>query len=54
MGNVSVIVAALGVAVTHSAWPDIVVGLGIATLFGTSAVAVIREALRERRLVFAP
>ena len=44
--NVGVLVAALGVALTRSVWPDVVVGLLIAGLFGTSAMAVIRAALR--------
>jgi cation diffusion facilitator family transporter len=44
--NVGVLVAALGVALTRSAWPDVVVGLFIAGLFVTSAAAVIRAALR--------
>lgn len=46
MANVAVLVAALGVGLTDSAWPDVVVGLLIAGLFVTSAAAVIRAALR--------
>jgi Co/Zn/Cd efflux system component len=42
--NGGVLVAALGVGMTGSAWPDILVGLGIAALFGASAMTVIREA----------
>jgi cation diffusion facilitator family transporter len=45
--NLGVLVAALGVALSGSAWPDIVVGLGIAALFVTSAIDVIRAALRS-------
>ncbi len=44
--NVGVLLAAAGVALTGSAWPDIAVGLGIAALFVVSAVGVIRAALR--------
>jgi Co/Zn/Cd efflux system component len=44
--NVGVLVAALGVGLTGSAWPDVAVGLLIAGLFVTSAAAVIRAALR--------
>jgi Co/Zn/Cd efflux system component len=44
--NVAVLLAALGVSLTGSAWPDIAVGLGIASLFLTSAVSVIAAALR--------
>ncbi|MGH7307442.1 MAG: cation transporter [Candidatus Rokuibacteriota bacterium] len=46
IANAGVLLAALGVALTASAWPDIAIGLGIAALFVTSAVAVIRAALR--------
>jgi len=45
IANGAVLLAALGVGLTRSAWPDIVVGLAIAALFGMSAVGVIREAL---------
>jgi Co/Zn/Cd efflux system component len=44
VANVAVVLAAGGVALTGSAWPDIAVGLGIAALFATSAVDVIRQA----------
>ena len=45
IANGGVLLAALGVGLSGSAWPDIVVGLGIAALFGLSAVGVIREGL---------
>src|SRR2546427_5059995 len=45
--NSAVVLAAGGVALTGSAWPDIVVGLAIAALFGASAVEIIRKARRE-------
>ena len=48
--NAGVLLAALGVALTGSAWPDIAVGLGIAALFMVSAVDVIRSALRPAAL----
>jgi cation diffusion facilitator family transporter len=51
LANVGVLVAAGAVALTGSAWPDIVVGLLIAALFATTAVGVIREA---RRLLRGP
>ena len=44
--NAGVLLAALGVSLTGSAWPDIAIGLVIAGLFGASAVNVIRAALR--------
>lgn len=53
IGNVGVLLAGAGVAVTASAWPDIVIGLAIAALFGHSAVGVIRDA-GWRRAVSAP
>jgi Co/Zn/Cd efflux system component len=43
--NAGVLAAAVGVSLTGSAWPDIVVGLAIATLFGLSAASVIRQAI---------
>jgi Co/Zn/Cd efflux system component len=46
IGNAGVLLAGAGVALTTSAWPDIVVGLAIAALFGHSAVGVIRDAVR--------
>jgi cation diffusion facilitator family transporter len=45
IANGGVLLAALGVGLTGSAWPDILVGLAIAALFGMSAARVIREAL---------
>jgi Co/Zn/Cd efflux system component len=47
IGNVGVLVAAIAVRFTTSLWPDVVIGLLIAALFGRSAIAVIREASRE-------
>ena len=41
--NGGVIVAALGVTLSGSLWPDVLVGLAIAALFGWSAVGVIRQ-----------
>ena len=54
VANAGVLVAAAGVALTGSAWPDIVVGGLIALLFGASAVGVIRTAGRQLRLRQAP
>lgn len=51
IANVSVLLAAAGVALTSSAWPDVMVGLAIATMFGNSAFRVIRDARRELRAV---
>jgi Co/Zn/Cd efflux system component len=46
VANVGVLLAALGVALTGSGWPDIAVGLAIAALFMASSVEVVRAALR--------
>ena len=51
IANVSVLCAAVGVWLTGSGWPDILVGLGITTLFLRSAVFVLRGAMRELRAV---
>jgi Co/Zn/Cd efflux system component len=51
IANAGVLLAALGVATTETAWPDVVVGGAIATLFATSAVSVLRAAVRQPPLV---
>jgi Co/Zn/Cd efflux system component len=51
MANAAVLVAAAGVSVTASAWPDIVVGVAIAALFCVSAFDVIRSAIGQLRPV---
>jgi cation diffusion facilitator family transporter len=48
LGNVGVLVAAAAVALTGSPWPDIIIGLAVAGVFGRSAIQVIREASRPR------
>lgn len=53
IANVSVLVAAGGVALTGSVWPDVMVGLAIAAMFGNSAFRVIRDARRQLRTVLA-
>ena len=49
IANVAVLLAAAGVGLTDSAWPDIIVGLAIAGLFAISAVDVIRSAVQPLR-----
>ena len=44
VGNLGVLAAAAGVALTASPWPDILVGLAVAGVFGRSAIQVIRAA----------
>jgi cation diffusion facilitator family transporter len=47
--NVGVLVAAGGVVAMTSPWPDIVIGLIIAGMFGSSALGIIRTAWRDLR-----
>lgn len=49
IANLSVLVAALGVWLTGSGWPDILVGLALALLFLRSALQVLRASLAELR-----
>ena len=49
MANAGVLIAAGVVALTGSPWPDIAVGLLIATMFVTSATKVLRESRRALR-----
>ena len=46
IGNVGVLVAAVAVGLTGSPWPDIIIGLLVAGVFGRSAVQIILEASR--------
>lgn len=50
LANGGVLLAATGVAVTGSAWPDILVGLVIASIVLSSAWGVIRQSLAALRL----
>lgn len=54
IANVSVLLAACAVWVTHSPWPDIAVGALICALFLRSALLVAREARVELRPTRAP
>ncbi len=49
IGNVAVMLAALGVWGTASGWPDLVVAIIMAGLFLSSAFQIMRQALEERR-----
>jgi len=51
IANISVLFACVGVWLTSSGWPDILVGLGLAALFLRSAVFVLRGAMMELRAV---
>lgn len=48
--NIAVFVAAAGVWLANSGWPDILVGLALALLFLKSAVKVLKGAIAELRL----
>ena len=49
IGNVAVMLAALGVWGTSSGWPDLVVAIIMAGLFLSSAFQIMQQALTERR-----
>ena len=48
IGNVAVMIAALGVWATASGWPDLIVAAIMASLFLSSSFQIIRQALEER------
>lgn len=49
IGNVAVMVAAIGVWATATKWPDLLVAAIMAGLFLTSSVQILRQSLREMR-----
>ena len=49
IGNVAVMIAALGVWGTATGWPDLIVAAIMASLFLSSSYQIIRQALVERR-----
>lgn len=49
VANISVLLVAAGVWFTHSAWPDILVGLALSALFLRSSLVVLRSAITELR-----
>ena len=51
IANVSVLLAALGVWLTHSGWPDLLIGLVLAVLFLRSALFVLRGAIAQLRSI---
>jgi Co/Zn/Cd efflux system component len=50
IGNVAVMLAALGVWGTSTGWPDVIVAAILASLFLNSASKILRQALSEWRL----
>ena len=51
IGNVAVMLAALGVLGTGSAWPDLIVASIMAALALTGGIQVYRQAMTELRTV---
>ena len=51
IANVSVLAAAGGVAYFRAIWPDVLIGAVIAVLFLRTAVTVLRESVREYRVL---
>ncbi len=49
LANLAVVLAAIGVWLTREAWPDLLVGIGIAVLFARSSASVLKESSRELR-----
>ncbi len=49
IGNVAVMIAALGVWGTATKWPDLIVAAIMAGLFLTSSAQILRQAVRELR-----
>ncbi len=49
IGNVSVMLAAAGVWVTATRWPDLIVAAIMASIFMTSSVQILRQSIRELR-----
>lgn len=47
IGNVAVLLAAVGVSATASAWPDLVVAAIMAALFVHAAIKIVRQSLGE-------
>ncbi|MGH1484756.1 MAG: cation transporter [Cellvibrionaceae bacterium] len=51
IGNLAVMIAALSVWGTASRWPDLIVAAIMSGLFLSSAIQIVRQALKERREV---
>jgi Co/Zn/Cd efflux system component len=51
IGNVAVMLAAGGVWLTASPWPDLIVAAAMASLFLNSSALIVRQALAEMREV---
>ena len=53
LGNIAVLVAAVGVWQSSNAWPDLIVALFMAALFTSSAIQILSQASNERKLAEA-
>lgn len=53
LGNLAVLLAALGVFGTGTGWPDLIVAAVMATLALQGAITVVRQSLNELRQTFA-
>jgi Co/Zn/Cd efflux system component len=49
IGNIAVMIAALGVWITASRWPDLIVAAIMAGIFVTSSVQILRRSIAELR-----
>lgn len=54
IGNAGVLLAAIGVNLMGSAWPDIVIGLLVAGVFCRSAILILRDVRREFQPLHCP
>ena len=54
IGNVVVMLAALGVWGTNTGWPDLAVAALMAGLFLVSSVKIVRQAMAESASLAAP
>lgn len=50
LGNIAVLLAASGVFVTNTGWPDLAVGTIMAALAVTASIQIVRQALGELRM----
>jgi Co/Zn/Cd efflux system component len=47
LADLSVLMAAAGVCLSRSQWPDVLIGLGIALFFFNSAIRIIHDGIRS-------
>ena len=54
LGNLAVLIAALGVFETRTGWPDVIVAAIMAGLALQGAWVVLQQSLRELRIAVSP